>query len=396
MGVLWRDRRGTVAIVAAAGMAAILGVTGFAIDLGIAYTQKAMLQKVADSAALAGAITWSKSSSSTAVTAAIKDIVAANGLPTSVIVTSGTGYLASSPKDTGTKAVQVSLSESSPLSLTQAITSLTSVTTTAYALAEIGSTTGTAACLLALQTLMVNSTINATGCAVQANGTASNAITVNSGGSITAANINTPGGIVKNGTITGTITTGAPTVADPYSGAQSAASQGFTNCQNYNNQTTLSTPGCYSNVNLNGTSLTLTGSGTNGGTYYFTNINVNSGGSITGTNVTMVTENNFSPNGNITLTAPTGGPFNGIAMYAMGGINFNSGVVFKINGAVYAPTSTLIPDSGAFNSSACTYLVAQYITFNSGSNVTLPQVNCSSYGFNHPSLKGPATIALVQ
>lgn len=401
------DRRGSVTLTAAVGMTGLIGMAGFAFDIGAAYAQKARLQKIADSAALAGAISWTKSSSTTAVMATITSVVAANGLASGAIKTGSTGYMSASPKNAANPAVQVTLSLASPLTLTRAITTAVSVTTSATSVAEIGASSGGGgtACMLSLQSLMVNASITASGCIVQANGTGSSNITLNSGATVTST-LETPGGVMNNGTIngdvvangqvvnqgriTGTTKTGATTLSDPYAGTQSQANSGFTNCQNYNNQTTL-TAGCWSNANFNNP-VTLSA-----GTYYFTGVNINSGGSITGTNVTMVTQNTFSPSGAITLTAPNTGSWNGVAIYAMSGMNINSGVIFKINGAVYAPTSTLIPNSGTWNANNCTYLVAKNITFNSGSLFTLPQLNCSSFNYARPILPGGARpVAIVQ
>jgi hypothetical protein len=85
--------------------------------------------------------------------------------------------------------------------------------------------------------------------------------------------------------------------------------------------------------------------------------------------------------GAITLTAPTSGSYAGIALYLKtGGIDFNNGVTYNINGAIYAPNSAnggLTFDTSTWNAGACTYLVAAWITFNSGATFTLPQSGCT-------------------
>ena len=264
------------------------------------------------------------------------------------------------------------------------------MTTTGYAVATVTSNS-TAACLLALTTLMVNGSITLNGCAAQANSLSSQAITVNSGGALSASGVDTPGGIVRNGTVTGTVKTGALPALDPYIADQALTAGGFLFCQNYANQTAL-TPGCWSNVNVNAP-MTLAA-----GTYFFPSLNVNSGGSITGTGgVTIVTQNLFAPNGNVTLTAPTTGLWAGVALYAMGGFNANSGITYAVNGAIYSPLGALYLNGGTWNQSACTYLVAQTITSNGGSTFTLPQTGCGAFGFPHASVAGGAArVALVQ
>jgi Flp pilus assembly protein TadG len=421
-------RRGGVAIIGAITTVAIIGMAGFAVDLGAAYAQRARLQKVADSAAMAGALSWIKSSHSTTATiATISSVVSASGLSASVIQNPSGAYLASSPRNPGNPAIQVQLSAPYSLTLLRVLVSSASVTTGAYAVAEI-SGTGTGvmpACVLSLTNLIVNSNagITAGACSVAANKTGSNqSILLNSNAFITTTgNIITPGGVYVNsnanvsaaGIYTGTYgvttksnshvtgqeyTTGAA-VTDPYSSYQSIVSNGFKNCQNYNNQTTL-TPGCWQNVNINSnSSLSL-----KAGTYYFTGLNLNSNSSLTGTGgVTIVTQQIFSPSSNngITITAPSatsGQPMPGVAIYAMAGININSNIVYNVNGGIYSPTSTINMDSNTYNSTACTYLVGQSITFNS--NATLNETSCpASPGYPLPTgvgVGGTATIALVK
>jgi Flp pilus assembly protein TadG len=375
------DRRGTIAILAAVGMTALVGMSGFAIDLGLAYVQRAKLQKVADSAALAGAISWVKTGSGAAAQATTTDVVLANGLAASTIQTT-------TAPTTALPNVTVSLVAPSTLTLARVLTSYTTVTTHGYSVASIVSST-TRACLVSLTTLMVNGTINSGNCAAAANSTSSSAITVNGGGSLTASSIDTPGGIVANGSVSGTEKTGSKAATDPYSGTQSLEASAVSACKTYINYTNQTTPGCYTNANI-GSAVTLTA-----GTYVFANLNVNSGGSITGTGVTLIAEQSFSPNGNISITAPTTGSWAGIAIYAANGVNMNSNVTYAINGALYSPTAAINLDSGTLNSSACTYIVGYSITSNSGANFTIPQTNCSS-GYTAPSVAGGSKIALTQ
>ena len=284
----------------------------------------------------------------------------------------------------------VSLAAASTLTLARVLVPAASMTTTGFAVAAVTST-ATPACLLALNTLMVNGSINLGGCAAQANSSGGQAITVNGGGSLTASAIDTPGRIVSGGTVSGPVQTGAPAVSDPYASYQAQANGGFSGCRNYANQSTL-TPGCWQNVNANGP-VTL-----GAGTYYFPSLNVNSGGSITGNGaVTMVVQNLFAPNGNVTLTAPSSGPWAGMALYAMGGFNANSTISYSVNGAVYSPSGAIYLGGGTWNQSACTYLVAQSITANGGASFTLPQAGCASSPYPHASVSGGASqVALVQ
>ena len=365
-------------------MAPLVAVTAIAADIGLAYAKHGLLQQTADSAALAGALAYSKTSSTAALQATVQDVVLANGWASSVIQSPSSEYLASSPQNSGNAAVRVILVSPVPVSFGAGILKATSLSLKVSSLVEIKS--GAAACILSLSTLMVNSTISANGCSVAAN----TSITVNSGGSLTGKTVSAGTTITNNGTISGTQTTGS-TVTDPYSSLSSAASAGFTSCTAISGNTqTLSKAGCYSGV-LNSGTLTLSAAGT----YFFSNFNMN-GGTIVGTGVTLVFNSQFSPsNATFTITAPQSGTWDGMAMYLMGGMNLNSGDIYNVSGAIYSPTTALYLNSATWNANACTYVVAQSITANSGANLTLPQ-NCSSYSFTAPSLGGASGVVLTQ
>jgi hypothetical protein len=299
--------------------------------------------------------------------------VLANGFAASTIQTT-------TAPTTSVPNVTVSLAAPSTLTLARVLSSRTTVTTHGYAVASIVPTP-TPACLVSLTTLQVDG------------GTASHAITDNSGGSITASSIVTPGAISGTGTVNGVTKTGAAAVADPYSSFQSAEAAAVNNCTSYINYTNQTSPGCYTNANFSG-SVTL-----NPGIYVFSGANQNSG-TISGTGVTLIFENNISLNGTLSITAPTTGAASGIvglAVYAGGGLTFNSNVTYTINGALYSPTGTVIFDSGTFNSSGCTYIVAQNVKSNSNSSFTLPQTNCGSdAGYTGINVPGGSKIALTQ
>ena len=123
-GRWFTDRRGAVAVLGALSMTTLVGLTGMAVDLGIAYVQRTRLQKTADSAAMAGAISWVKTGSTTAVIATINDVVVANGFAASVIQQPSNAYLATSPKTAADHAIQVSLATTSALTFSKAIVEL--------------------------------------------------------------------------------------------------------------------------------------------------------------------------------------------------------------------------------------------------------------------------------
>ena len=390
------DRRGAIAVLVAVGMTVLLGMSAFAIDLGAAYSQKARLQNVADSAALAGAIVWVKTGSAAQVKTTVQDVVVANTSTWGITITQSI-----TNPTTSVPSVTVRLTAPSTLKLARVLTSATSVTTTGISVASVVPATVTA-CLVSLTTMQVNGTLSTGNCAMVANSSSSPAINVNSGGSVAASSIDTPGTIgYSGGTVSGTTNTGksSDAAADPYSSFQSLEASAVSGCsyQNYTNQTTL-TPGCWQNVSIN-TAVTLSpGTGGTPGIYVFNGMNFNSSGSITATGaggVTIIDTTQMTLNGKISINAPITGNWAGMAIYAAGGLNFNSNVAYSINGALYSPTSTVIFGSGSFSTSACTYVVANSVIDNSNSTFTLPQSSCSS-AYKSPSAPGGSKIALTQ
>jgi Flp pilus assembly protein TadG len=384
---LAEDRGGTIALLAAVGMTALVGMSAFAIDLGLAYAQRAKLQKVADSAAMAGAISWVKKGSATMVQATVQDIVLANGFAASTIQTT-------TAPTTSVPNVTVSLAGPSTLTLARVLSSRTTVTTHGYAVASIVPTP-TPACLVSLTTLQVDGTINASNCAVSANASSSGSINVNGSGSITASSIDTPGTFGNGGgTINGTQKSGSAPATDPYSSSQSLEASAVSACGgNYGNYTSGAPAGCYQG--------SINGQATLGaGTYVFSNLNVNSGASITATSgTTLIVTSQFSPSGNITITAPTNSAtvgIPGIAIYVAGGggMNMNSGVTYAITGAIYVPSGPLDLDGGSSNS-GCTYIVAYSIQSNGGSTL-VPQAGCNSTNYTPPTVGAGSKIALTQ
>ncbi len=381
------DRRGAIAVLVAVGMTVLLGMSAFAIDLGAAYSQKARLQNVADSAALAGAIVWVKTGSAAQVKTTVQDVVVANTSTWGITITQSI-----TNPTTSVPSVTVRLTAPSTLKLARVLTSATSVTTTGISVASVVPATVTA-CVVSLTIIQLNGAINAGNCAVAANSSANNSINANSGGSITATNIDTPGTINPAGTMTGTVNTGAASDVgtNPYSSMQSTEASQVNSCPaTYTNYTNQTTQGCYTNANI-GSAITLTA-----GTYVFSNLNINSGGSISGTNVTLIlTGSNVSLGGNgISITAPTTTSWAGMAIYATGSLTFNSNTPFAINGAIYVPNGILTLDSGASNQAKCTFIVANSLTWNASSSFNLPQTNC--IGYPPPKTPGGSQVKLTQ
>jgi hypothetical protein len=373
---MWRDRRGSISILAALMLPILMALAALVVDCGYALSQRAALQQAADSAALSGAMAYISSASATATRATINDVVTANGWASSTIVAGSTGYLAASPTDASVHAVQVTLTATSPLWFGAVFVSRSALGLQAYALANLP---GETACIISLGTLTINSVVNAGTCDVAADSTASYAVQINSPGGLTAGKFYSPGTITDDGYLHATIVT--KTLSDPYTAVQTAATSGFSSCSSYKyytSGTSTMSPGCWDSPTIT-SAVTLSP-----GVYYMNyGMTLQSGGSITGTGgVTIVSSTGLAVAGNITLTAPTSGSYSGIALYVQdGGIDFDNGVKYAINGAVYAPNLSsggLTFDTGTSNQNACTTLVAGNISF----CVIIAVLPCS----NSPSL----------
>jgi len=84
-----------------------------------------------------------------------------------------------------------------------------------------------------------------------------------------------------------------------------------------------------------------------------------------------------------TFTAPSTGPTAGIAIWVdkNAGVSnqsqFAGGSTITINGALYAPGSTVAYSGGSSNASSCMELIADMIHFSGGASFTQ---NCGGYG----------------
>ncbi len=146
-----------------------------------------------------------------------------------------------------------------------------------------------------------------------------------------------------------------------------------TNCTSFNGNGFNGTlpSGCYSNLNLNGATVTMSG------TYVLTGASNFNGANITGNGVTLyVTASGTAPNFNgvaaATMTPPTTGGAQGVLYYQVpsnnGSPNFN-GDVGNYSGLIYAPGAT----SANWNGAQGKYLVLVFgaANFNGGNALDL-------------------------
>jgi Flp pilus assembly protein TadG len=380
----WRrlGRRGGISLLFALTALPLVGVGALVVDVAMAYSQQQSLQQVADAAALAGALAYTKTTSTAAVQQTVQDVVVANGWPKYIIQTPASEYLATDPYTAGNQAVQVSLSKTLTTWFGAYISSIASFKTSVTSLATIKTTQG--ACMLSLSTLEVGGTLTANNCDVVAN----TDVTIDSGHSITTGTLGYGGTLTNKGTINATQKSGV-TVSDPFASLQAAAAAGFTNCAGSVTKTSTIAPGCYSGVDLE-SSQTLT---LQAGTYYFTTFAIPSNSTLIATaGTTVIIQKDSSPNGTIDITAPTSGQWAGLALYDIGKLSIDNTEDYEINGAIYDPNNQLTLNTTSVDQNMCLNIVAQSIWVQGGVTFTVPQTNCSSVAY---AGKGASSVKLA-
>jgi Flp pilus assembly protein TadG len=190
---------------------------------------------------------------------------------------------------------------------------------------------------------------------------------------------------------------------DPYPNLTMPTSCDYTKKYNLKPGDSLPGPGIYcGDIAVNaGANLTLAP-----GVYYFNGANLSVAGNatVTGTGVTLVFTGSgakwgsasIGSNANVTLTAPSSGPFKGEVMY--GDRNMPVGTDFSLvgggtqnfGGAIDLPSANLKFSGGNGTTTSCTQIIADTITFTGSSNV---QVNCAGLG---SSAIGVTTAQLVE
>lgn len=215
---LAHNTRGAVAVIGALSLTTIVGMGAFAVEATRGYAADVANQRIADSAALAGALAYNVNSSTSQMTATARAVVVAQGLSASAadvqLVTDAA---------TARQLVQVTVTTAVPLALGRVFTSALSYDVSAVGSATI-STTATVAppCIATLDTnaatgivLSGGVAISAPGCSINTNGR----VDVPWGTTIAAKQVNAGGAVVNPGS---GITT-SPTANNIFANKASAA-----------------------------------------------------------------------------------------------------------------------------------------------------------------------------
>lgn len=399
---MYRDRNGAIALFTVLVSPPLLMVLGLAIEVSRWTVVKLELQRAADQAAIAGAnqfyaVQHTSTAASVAANAAAS-VAELNGVSgaasrswnnttrtltdNQITVVIGPGL-----RNEDNTGVQVTVSRVVPLLLAKLLTADTTRTISASAWSELNLAQ---ACLLALGTngagisMQGNPNLTLSGCSVRSNST------ISTGGSATiSAQSLWARSTISGGGITGTQHPNSGTVPDPYASdapivtAFSRLSPGTGEAISVKSGLTkpLST-GTYSNWGDIKGRLAL-----DSGIYYVNgDISLGAHGSITGSNVTIVTSGRLIMDGgsSINLSAATtiydpNGAIPGVvfAGNSTNGSEFGGNSESKLSGVVYYPNGTMsfrgTPQAG---SNGCLELIANSIVLQGNSSMSS---NCDDF-----------------
>lgn len=404
------DRSGAIAIITAFGGTMLIGFAALSITAGDWYFVHRAMQQAADAAALGGAIELAHASPAATVITAAKGDAANNGFSDG---SNGATVAVNNPPQSGsyrndTSTIEVIIRQPAPMLFAGLFLS-SRPTIAARAVAR--STPSATACILALDptasdalSLSQNATVPNPFCALAANSSSSSALTLRNNATVDApVSVHGQWSLSNNAALNGSpnIENG-PTVADPYANVELQAPPSCTGQQSSggNYQTLNLSPGHFCNGWnwMNNATLNLSP-----GTYYIDQqLTLGNGVVINGTDgVTLVINGNYAINlGNnaqINITAPSTGPYAGLAFFgdrtgtASVQQTFPNNAVMNIKGAVYFPNQIVEFDNNAETQpGGCTQIIGRIIHLSN--NVNLEE-NCSGAGTTPITVGGASTLA---
>lgn len=384
---LFGCRAGNVAIVFALALPLVVGGAGLGAETTYWRYEQLQLQGAADAAAYAGAV----SKRGGGALSEIEDTAEAAAAENGYAGVAGSSIAVAAPPVGGpANAVDVVIQAPASRFFT-ALFSHQAVMLRASARANY--TTASSACVLALhnsasKALLFSGSSNLTlqGCSVMANSVASDALTAQGSGALTAPCAYSGGGasVTSNVHLDCTsVVTGAPRAGDPFKDVPQPAST--SPCRNDNGATLQ--PGTYcSGMNLKN-NVTL-----NPGVYVVEggDFNINANANVTGDGVTIFLKgsarvNKINGTATVDLTAPSTGPYAGILFFgdrsSSGGQDnvFNGTATSHLTGAIYFATQSISYQGNFSGLNGCVQVVG--LTVQWTGNATMG-VNCSAYGMN--------------
>jgi hypothetical protein len=421
---LWHSKRGNALVIAGAALPMIVACAGLASDTIQWTLWKRQLQRAADSAAIAGV--YDRESANGATTNTSSAVSHGLTLNQHTWMSLKTGFpQVTYPASTAAmqNQVHVQLAIQMPLPFSSMfMTAAPTITADATAAAIPA---GGSACFQALINQAVtgitnsgNTTINAPNCIMYSNSTSANSASAGGSSSVTAKAIAGVGGIAQsNNWHVQQYLPYSPALADPF--ANVTPNPANMNCTasaltaNTNLNSLPAGTNCFSSLSVGSNkTLDLSGTSLNGGPIYINGGSIDLKGDFTCTCTIVLTNTDPSPTATIgslssnaqatnNITAPTTGPFAGIAIYqdrrATGStdkINGGSGSV--IRGALYFPKDNLQINGSGSVAAMCAMFIGWTLTFTGNSGISvLPADDASCAGSGLPTNGGVRMIRLV-
>lgn len=438
-----RDRRGSVTLLVAVSMPAMVVLTGVGLEVSEWALATSRLQRAADAASVAGALNYGVSTSAQSAAGVAADVAEVNGAAGAAsrswnagtkTLTDGNVTVVVGPGVVNSNNTSVTVTVSQTLSNSfTGILNITQPVLTASAAADATPSTATSqACILALDTaggitlqdVVESGSASATlyNCSLRTNAS----VQLSGTATVTASNVYAVGNINMTGssaitattiagtvskssaaTITGTIVPPVTAETDPYA-SNSALTTAFTYLSGSGKTalsvggttTTTLSPGVWSSWSItNSAVVTL-----NPGLYVIQGtVAIQGSAKITGTGVTIVHGGNIALGGSaqVTLTAPgpspTGGAVPGVLLASPNAltVSLTGGSSFPLTGVVYYPKGavTLSGSTVPGGSSGCLELIASTLTISGAVSLS---ANCSAYGAASTATGTPSSGVLVR
>jgi Flp pilus assembly protein TadG len=397
------DRRGVAAVITGIALATLVGFCGLAVDVVMWEVNQRQLQGAADQAALAAATAYRNAGetgalgdSTTAQNAAYATAIA-SGYPAASISVSGTA-----PNNgttcTSDGCLEVTITQQQPQYFTALF--LSSFTASASAVGSIAvASPGGGACVMALDPSgsgVINAsgtpTLSLNGCNLQNNSPNTNATVVNGGATIEGCSASNACGSkaflaqpdTPSGSIDVPIITNAAPAPDPYAGLTPPSTSGCSGAPSFPSTSPVAA-GTYAS-GPDHVTVTLSS-----GTFVFCNRwSANGQTNVTGTGVTIYVLGgaNLNANATIGISAPTTGPYAGIATWFGGttGVQWAGGNSSSFSGTIYAPTATVTMTGGSGIAPSCARLIAKEIQLSGNATLSFDNRGC-------PAVAGPVLTA---
>lgn len=399
------DTSGHALLIAAVSFSVLLGFMGLAVDTGVLYRAKRNLQIAADAAAVAGTLDYLYNDSTSSAAAAAKTASSQNGFTDGA---SGTSVTVSVPPVAGPNAGNSAFLEavvSKPIgTYFMSLFGFSTVTVKARAVAGVPTAGDTCIWVMANSGASMNLQgaydIEAPGCGIYVNSPAGDAFsTTGNGGTVNAKFLDVVGNSPPSHQTSPTpATINAAPRKSPW-GDITGPTPSNGQCTTVDSTTTSITgtvtgPGfgyatCFTKA------VTITNATLGAGTYVFEN-GVSLSGTVTVNSGTIDIYSGTFNQGNATLniTAPTSGPYNGIAILQPSTNTNQLQVQFgssdqTLDGYIYAPGAQVyLQDNGG--GTVATGIVAATL-YDKASKIRIP-----SYDVAHRSTTPNRVVAIVE